>query len=141
MIHVTDDLEIPEAELTFTATRSSGPGGQHVNKTSTRITLLFDAARSPSLSEGQRALIRERLSTRVSRAGILSVVSQRHRSQDRNRQAALERFVELLCAALRREPARRPTRATAASRNRRLLQKKERGRLKLGRRRSGCDEE
>ena len=141
MIAVTEDLLIPDAELTFTATRSSGPGGQHVNKASTRVTLLFDVAGSPSLSEGQRARILERLATRVSREGILRVVSQQSRSQEANRRAAVEHFVELVRGALKRAPARRPTRATAAARDRRILQKKERGRLKRGRGGSGFDEE
>jgi len=137
---VTDDVEIPEAELAFTATRSSGPGGQHVNKASTRITLRFDVARSPSLDEEQRARIRQRLSTRVSREGILSVVSQRHRSQDRNRQAAVERFVELLRAALRTIPPRTPTKPSRAARKRRVQEKKDRSRIKAGRRRPAPDD-
>jgi len=140
MIAVTGSLEIPESELTFTATRSSGPGGQHVNKTATRITLRFDVARSPSLSAEQRQRILERLATRVSGEGILSVVSQRHRSQARNRQAALERFVDLLRAALARARSRTPTRATAASRERRVREKKERAQVKAARRRPASEE-
>src|SRR5262245_57775811 len=141
MIEVTDDLEIPEAELSFSATRSSGPGGQHVNKTATRITLLFDVAGSRSLSEEQRERILKRLATRVSRDGILRVASQRHRSQERNRRAALERFLELLRAALRRTPSRTPTQASAASRERRLQEKKLRGRAKRERGARSRDEE
>ncbi len=132
-IHVTTSLEIPDCELTFTASRSSGPGGQHVNKAATRVTLLFDVARSPSLDADQRSLIRNRLATRISREGVLRVVSQQHRSQEANREAAVERFVELLRAALRRPPPRRPTKATRASKERRLQAKKGRSAIKSGR--------
>lgn len=130
MIAITEDLEIADSELEFTASRSSGPGGQHVNKTSTRITLRFDLDASPALSEEQKALIRERLATRISKDGILSVSSQRERSQSANREAATERFVELLRSALEVDPERRPTRVPRGVRRRRLETKRKRSRLK-----------
>ncbi len=96
MVHVLDDLEIPDEELTFTTSRSSGPGGQNVNKLSTRVTLLFNVDDSPRLSVEQRGLLRLHLAGRISRAGVLRVVSQRHRTQLANKDAAVARFAELL---------------------------------------------
>ena len=130
MIRITDSLLIPENEVEFSASRSGGPGGQNVNKVSTRVMLRFDAARSPSLSEWQRGRILSRLGTRVTKSGVLVVTSRRHRTQFANRQAVTERFVELLRDALKRRRPRKKTRPTAASRERRLDAKKRRGRLK-----------
>ncbi|MCP3956456.1 MAG: aminoacyl-tRNA hydrolase [bacterium] len=133
MIPITEDLAISESELDFTASRSSGPGGQHVNKVSTRITLRFDLDASPNLSEEQKERIRERLATRINKDGILSVSSQRARSQSANREAATERFVELLQRALEVDPERRPTRVPRGARRRRLENKRKRSRLKQDR--------
>lgn len=130
MLDVTDSLRIPDSELHFETSRSSGPGGQHVNKTETRVTLLFDVALSPSLTEEQRHTLRSRLATRINREGVLRVVSQQYRSQDANREAAVERFVELVRNALKRRTPRKRTRATKASKERRLQSKKERSALK-----------
>src|SRR5664280_3566590 len=88
---------------------SGGPGGQNVNKVATKVTLTFDVAASPSLTDAQRDRIRARLATRISKDGVLQVVSQRHRTQGANRAAALERFVELLRDALAEEAPRVPT--------------------------------
>jgi len=137
MIKITDDLLIPEDALSFTASRSSGPGGQHVNKSSTRVTLRFEVLGSPSLSAEQKALLLTRLSTRVNKDGVLRVVAQKHRSQSANRELAVARFAELLRAALKRTSPRHPTRVPKAARNRRLEEKKHRGRVK--RDRSGKD--
>jgi ribosome-associated protein len=130
MIEITPELAIPEGELTFTASRSGGPGGQNVNKVATKVTLLFDVSGSQNLSSAQRVRIRERLATRIGRDGVLRVVSQRHRTQAANRAAALERFVELLRVALAEEPPRVPTRPTRGAKERRVASKKLRGRLK-----------
>ena len=141
MIEISAELSIPEEELSFQASRSGGPGGQNVNKVATRVTLLFDVAESPSLSDAQRALIRERLATRISNAGVLQVTSQRHRSQARNREETVVRFVELLRWALAERSERRPTRPPRAARERRLQTKKQRSRVKQERsRRSDWDE-
>lgn len=130
MIHINDRVSIPEEELRFRFSASSGPGGQHVNKVETRVTLLFDVDESPSLSEEDRRRVMTRLSSRIGRNGVLRVVSQRHRSQRANREAAIERFAELLREALRREKKRRPTRPSRAAREARIRDKKKRSRLK-----------
>ena len=125
MIRVTDTVFIREDELMFTASRSSGPGGQHVNKVSTRMTLLFNVAASPSLSAEQKQRICSRLSTRVSKEGVLRIISQRHRSQAANREATVERFVELLKGALTEQPERKKTTISKKARQRRLNEKKQ----------------
>jgi ribosome-associated protein len=130
MIEITKNTSIGEEELTFRASRSSGPGGQNVNKLNTRITLLFDVAGSPSLSAEQKRRIRSKLSTRIDKTGILRVVSQKHRTQEANRRVAVERFQELLAGALHRDPVRKKTKVSAAARERRLEEKKRRGQLK-----------
>jgi ribosome-associated protein len=132
-IEIKEGLEISESELELLASRSSGPGGQHVNKTSTRIMLRFDVVHSPSLSDDARARILARLKTRISGEGILQVISQKHRSQDANRREAVERFVELLRAALAERRPRRPTRATRQSQEKRIGAKKARSVIKRGR--------
>ena len=130
MVRIREGILIGEDELTFTFSRSSKPGGQNVNKISSRVTLLFDVANSPSLSAENKNRIMTRLRTRVNKDGILRVVSQRHRSQAANREAAVERFVELLQEALKPIKFRKKTRISAAARNRRLNKKKRRSRLK-----------
>ena len=130
MIDITDHLAIPENEVTFTASRSSGPGGQHVNKVSSRMILRFNVAASPSLSAVQKRRILTHLATRVSKDGVLRVVSQKYRSQSANRQAAIARFVALMCAALTPVPPREQTAVPRAARQRRLEGKKRRSQLK-----------
>src|SRR5215475_13463468 len=95
-IEIDGEIALPEEELTFATSRSGGPGGQNVNKLETRVTLRFDLAGSPSLSPEQKARLRERLATRITKAGVLQVTAQRHRTQAANREAAVERFAELL---------------------------------------------
>jgi ribosome-associated protein len=126
VIAIAPGVEIPESELEFVASRSGGPGGQNVNKVSSRVTLRFDVGRSSALSEDQRERIRARLSSRINKEGVIQVTSQRTRSQDLNREDALERFAELLRAALREEKKRVKTRATRASQEERLREKKRR---------------
>ena len=130
MVEVGTQLTIPDEELSFEFSRSGGPGGQNVNKVSTRATLLFDVAGSPSLTEEQRSRIMSRLRTRITKAGVLRVTSQRHRTQRANREAAVERFAELLREALRPRRPRRKTRVPRAVKERRLQEKKRRGELK-----------
>ena len=130
MVWVTEDLEIADGELAFTTSRSSGPGGQNVNKVNTRVTLLFDLEGSTSLSSQQRELLRSRLPGRISKDGVLRVVSQRHRTQLANRDAAVERFVELVRTALTEEPERVPVTPPGRAREKRLEAKRQRSRLK-----------
>ncbi len=141
MFLINDDISIADAELTFQASRSSGPGGQNVNKVSTRITLRFDLDGSPSLDADQKALIRRRLSNRINKDGILSVSAQRERSQSANRDAATERFGELLRKALQVDPERRRRGTPARSKRRRLEKKRQRSRLKQGRSRPSVSDD
>jgi len=134
MIEIAENTFIREDELTFRTSRSSGPGGQNVNKLNTRVAVLFDVAGSSSLSEEHKQQIRSRLSTRMDKQGVLQVVSQKHRSQEANRQAAVERLQELLQEVLKPRPIRRQTRVPTAVRERRLQEKKRRGTLKRQRR-------
>ena len=85
MLPVDDQLVLPERELSYRSSRSSGPGGQNVNKVETRVTLLFDISGSAVLDETQKELVRQRLATRINKKGVLRVVSQRHRTQNANR--------------------------------------------------------
>ncbi len=134
MIEINQSVSIPEEELRLTATRSSGPGGQHVNKVSTRIVLEFDLAASPSLSPAQKRRIRERLGRRVSEKGRLRLSCQRHRSQSANRREVVERFAELMREALKPRRRRVKTGVPADERRRRLEQKRRRAQLKRQRR-------
>src|ERR1044071_375395 len=100
MIHITGDLLIPEVEIRFTASRSGGPGGQNVNKVSSKVTLAFDVRHSTVLSDEQKRKITGKLATRINKEGILQIVSQKTRSQELNRADVLERFADLLRMAL-----------------------------------------
>jgi ribosome-associated protein len=130
MIHITESLAIPESELSFTTSRSSGPGGQHVNKVSSRVILRFDVAASPSLSDADKRRLLTRLATRISKDGVLRVVAQKSRSQTANRTAAVARFVALLQEALTPQPWRQKTTVSPAARQRRLAEKARRSALK-----------
>ncbi|MBN1321018.1 MAG: aminoacyl-tRNA hydrolase [Thermoleophilia bacterium] len=130
MVRILDDLDIPEGELTFTTSRSSGPGGQNVNKVNTRVTLLFDVDESPSLSEQQRQTVRTRLAGRINREGVLRVVSQRHRTQLANRETAVQRFANLLREALTEMPERVPVKLPETVNEKRLEAKRRRSRIK-----------
>jgi ribosome-associated protein len=134
-------LEIADDELQFTTSRSRGPGGQNVNKVSTRVTLLFDVENSPSLSDEQRELIRARLHGRINRAGILRVTSQRHRTQSANRDATIARFAALVAGALDEAPERVPTKVPQWVDERRLQEKRRRSRMKQERSLDLSDEE
>ncbi len=117
-------------QLTFSYTRSGGPGGQNVNKVNTRVTLWFNLAASLTLTDKEKHTLRERLGGRITADGRLHLVSMRHRTQLANRKAAVERFYELLAAALRPRPIRKPTQAPRGARERRLRDKQEVGRRK-----------
>lgn len=140
MIYIRDQLVIPEHELTFTTSRSGGPGGQHVNKVSSRVTLWFDIEASPSLSATQKRHIRTRLATRVNREGVLQVVAQEYRSQRVNRETAIEHFANLLREVLTPVRPRHKTRVPIAAKRRRLDQKKHRSKTKQKRAQpNGCE--
>jgi len=130
MIPITEDLSIPDEEVSFATSRSGGPGGQNVNKLETRVTLRFDLAGSPSLSEEQKDRLRQRLATRITKDGVLQVTSQRHRTQGANREAAVERFAELVRENLREETPRKRTRPSRAAKARRLEEKRRRSQRK-----------
>ncbi len=131
---IAGNLAVPMRELSFRFSRSGGPGGQHVNRTETRVELLFDVAHAPSLSEGQRARLLGRLGGRLDAEGVLHVVSSATRSQLENRADAIARFQALLRSALRPQKRRLATRPTAASRERRLGSKRQRSSTKAMRR-------
>jgi ribosome-associated protein len=139
-LQVTPAVRIPLAELTFQASRSSGPGGQHVNTSSTRIELWWDLSGSPSLTEAERARVRRNLANRLTAEGDLRVVSGATRSQARNRALALERFRELVARALAVPKRRRPTRPSRAVKERRLAEKRQRGERKRQRRQPGNED-
>ena len=130
---VTQDLEIPDAQLEFIASRSGGPGGQNVNKVSSRVTLRFDVEHSSALNPYQKQRIRQRLASRINKDGVLQVTSQRTRSQDLNREEAIQRFAELLREALHEDKARVRTKATRSSQEVRLKEKRKRTEVKQAR--------
>jgi ribosome-associated protein len=130
MLHITRDIEIPESEIRFTASRSGGPGGQNVNKVSSKITLAFDIGASAAFSEEQKRELMAVLASRINKEGVLQVVSQRTRSQELNRTDALARFAELLRRALTPRRARIKTRVPAAAKRQRLEEKKRQGLMK-----------
>ena len=135
MLEVGASRPLREDELTFRYTRSGGPGGQHVNTSSTRVELLFDVAGSAALTEPERSLAKRRLRTRLDSEGRLRVVAQDERSRARNRAIAIDRFVALMREALRPPPPpRRPTQPTRAAREERLDEKRQRGTRKRMRR-------
>jgi ribosome-associated protein len=136
-----DIMEIDSEYLRYQASRSGGPGGQNVNKVNTRVTVYFDLSRYPFFSEQQKYRIRERLSTRINGQGVMRVSSQRFRTQQANRTAAVKRLHELLEQAVKRPRVRLRTKVPKAARERRLAQKKQRGQLKRFRSGRGVDNE
>ena len=129
-LRVRADVVIPGAEIQEAASRSSGPGGQHVNKTSTRVTLRWNVRETSAVGAVRRARLLERLDRRLTRGGELLVHADAHRSRSRNRELARERLAELVRDALKKPRARGPTRATRASRERKLAEKKRRSLVK-----------
>jgi ribosome-associated protein len=123
----------PDNEITFEFSRSSGPGGQNVNKVSTAVRLRFDVGGSRSLSEDVKARLVQIAGKRITRDGVLIVEARRFRTQDRNRQDALERLRDLLARARRKPKHRKRTRPSAESKERRLEGKRRRAALKRGR--------
>jgi ribosome-associated protein len=133
-LEITPELLLPLTELDYRATRSGGPGGQHVNTSSTRIEVWWDVRSSPALSEDQRARLLERLSNRLDGMGRLRVVASESRSQLRNREAATERLRQLVAAALVVRKPRKRTKPSRAAKAARLETKRRRSALKRDRR-------
>jgi ribosome-associated protein len=130
MIRITGRISIDEREIVENFVRASGPGGQNVNKLSTAVQLRFDVRGSPSLPPDVAARLERLAGARLTRDGVLVITAQRHRTQLRNRQDALDRLVELIRAAATPPAPRRPTKPTRASRERRIEGKKRRAKVK-----------
>lgn len=133
-LNVTPELAIPRNELEYRATRSSGPGGQHVNTSSTRIELLWDLTGSQAISDEQRERLRMKLVSRLDSDGRVRVVASGRRSQRQNRHEADERLAALIKYALHVPKKRRLTKPTRAAREKRLADKKRRAEIKRERR-------
>ncbi len=138
-IIIHPQLSIPLSELGFQFTRSGGPGGQNVNKVSTRVELVFDVQGSASLTSDQKARIAQVLKSRLDSGGVLHIAAQESRSQWRNREDVVERFAALLAHALKPQKKRVATRATSGSRQKRLKSKKAHGLKKQTRGRVSLD--
>ena len=136
-LDIIPDLRLPLAELEYQASRSGGPGGQHVNTSSTRIEVWWDVAGSPSLSPEQRAQLLERLGARLDSTGRLRLVSSGTRSQLRNREDVTERLRSVVAAALAIRKRRKPTKPSRAAKAARLEAKRQRAATKRQRRPPG----
>jgi ribosome-associated protein len=129
-IQLRRGVSVPEAELEVRVSRSSGPGGQGVNTTDSKVELRWPVDETSALTEAQRARVRSRLANRITDDGVLILRSSEHRSQHRNREAVIARFRALVGEALEPPKSRKPTRRTKGSKERRLRAKKHRGELK-----------
>jgi len=141
MIKITENISIREDELFFKVSRSSGPGGQNVNKVSTKVTLLFDVASCESFSNEQKKQILARLASRTNKQGVIRIVSQKFRTQIANRNSATQRLQVLLREALKRKPIRKKTNVPEYARKRRLEEKRRRSLLKKQRAKSDWTED
>jgi ribosome-associated protein len=130
MIRITDHISIGEDELEERFIRASGPGGQNVNKLNTAVQLRFDVRHSPALRDDVRARLERLAGQRLTNDGVLVITAQRHRTQERNRQDALDRLIEVIRRAAVAPKPRRPTRPTKGSKERRLQGKKQRSTIK-----------
>jgi len=134
-LEINDKVTIPAGELTVRASRSGGPGGQHVNKTASRVSLYWDLANTTALDQQQRARVMRRLASRLTRDGFIAVHVEDERSQHQNRRIARERLAALVAQALQARRARRPTTVSASQKRRRLEGKRrtaEKKRLRRG---------
>jgi ribosome-associated protein len=130
MIVVIPSIALDEREIEERFVRASGPGGQNVNKLATAVQLRFDVERSPALPEGVRARLKTLAGRRLTQDGVLVITAQRHRTQERNRQDALDRLLDLIRRSATPPRPRRPTRPTLASKRRRLDAKSRRAGIK-----------
>ncbi len=141
MLEISPAIAIADDELIERFVRSSGPGGQNVNKVATAVELRFDATNSPSLPDDVRARLLARRDRRITSDGVIVINAQRFRTQDRNREDARERLATLVQAALKAPVKRVPTKPTRASKERRLTGKRERSQVKSTRAPRGWDKE
>ena len=132
-LDISDTIRIPMSEIRMTAVRSQGAGGQNVNKVATAIHLRFDVQNSPAVPDRIKLRLQALSDHRISNDGVIIIKSQAHRSQDRNRQAALSRLTELLRGALREPKRRIKTKPSKKAKQKRLEQKSRRGALKRSR--------
>jgi ribosome-associated protein len=130
MIRIDDRISIAEREIKETFIRASGPGGQNVNKLASAVQLRFDVRGSPGIPDDVRPRLERLAGRRMTREGVLVITAQRHRTQERNRQDARDRLIDLIRRAAVAPVARRATRASAGARQRRLESKKRRGSIK-----------
>lgn len=133
LLVVNDRLAIPRAELQYRATRSGGPGGQHVNTSSTRVELAWDVGASVVLTEEQRARLREKLANRIDQDGVLHLAASTHRSQYQNKEEVTNRLRILVAEALKVAKKRKKTRPPAAAKEARLRAKRRRSDRKKAR--------
>jgi ribosome-associated protein len=139
-IQITDTISVDENEITYDFVQASGPGGQNVNKVATAVQLRFDVRASPSLPPDVRERLEQLAGSRLTQDGILVLQAQRFRSQERNRRDALDRLIGLIGQAAQSPRRRRKTKPTAASRRRRLEDKRHRAQVKRWRRRVRRDD-
>lgn len=129
------DIKFLETEITFKTSRSGGAGGQHVNKVSTKVELDFDISASRILTDEQKEILLEKLSSRLTNDGVLQIVSQSERSQLRNKKAALDKFDELITEAFKVRKKRKATKIPKGVKEKRLMAKKMKAEIKKLRRR------
>ncbi|WP_291330373.1 alternative ribosome rescue aminoacyl-tRNA hydrolase ArfB [Desulfovibrio sp. UCD-KL4C] len=130
MISITPTLSIPDSEIIFIASRSSGPGGQHVNKTSSRVTLIFNLQESTALRDFHKRVLLSRISNKINSNGELHISCEEHRSQFRNKEEAIERFKKILADALKPIKHRRKTKVPNSMKRKRLDNKNKRAQTK-----------
>ena len=129
-LYITDTIRIPLSEIEISFIRSSGPGGQHVNKTSTQAELTFDLAHSPSFYEDDREWLLSRIASKIDSNGVLRITSQEYRSQLRNKKAAIEKLQSMLQQAIKRPKKRKKTKPSRTAVEKRISSKKRVGERK-----------
>ncbi len=131
--------DILKQELTFKAVRSSGPGGQHVNKTASKVMVQYNIPESSALNEDEKELLLKKLSSRLTTEGVLIMESSESRSQHKNKELVVDRLLEVITAALKISKPRKKTKPSKASKLKRLREKKNRSDKKAGRQKPGLD--